>query len=102
MTTIKPLKPPYFDDITETNAIPSFDNIELALKGCFRTEFFEDLKLLTFGSEKSSPNYPRKEFIICEPFNISFTFQEILSKDDVSLIQVVATPCFFRRLQINP
>ncbi|VDK81740.1 unnamed protein product, partial [Onchocerca ochengi] len=54
--------------IIEADAVPSFDNIESALKGCFRTEFFEDLKLSTSGSETSSPNYPRKGDFIKKRF----------------------------------
>ncbi|KAM3719762.1 DNA mismatch repair protein MutL [Dirofilaria immitis] len=63
MTTKKLYKSPYLDEITEVDAVPLFNSIELALKG-FRTKLFKNLKMSISGSRKSNPSDPLEEDFI--------------------------------------
>ncbi|MCP9261366.1 hypothetical protein DINM_004737 [Dirofilaria immitis] len=63
MTTKKLYKSPYLDEITEVDAVPLFNSIELALKG-FRTKLFKNLKMSISGSRKSNPSDPLEGFLL--------------------------------------
>ncbi|EFO21326.1 hypothetical protein LOAG_07162 [Loa loa] len=82
ITTKESQKSPYLDEVTEADAVPSFDSIESALEG-FREKVFEDLKLFTSGVGKSKLNYQREDFVksCASDTNDSNTFSASTSID---------------------
>uniref|UniRef100_A0A915PG72 Uncharacterized protein n=1 Tax=Setaria digitata TaxID=48799 RepID=A0A915PG72_9BILA len=51
----------HFSEITEDDAVPSFDSIEVALNGGFQKEVFKELKMLVSGSRNSDLKHPEEE-----------------------------------------
>uniref|UniRef100_A0A1I8EVT4 Uncharacterized protein n=1 Tax=Wuchereria bancrofti TaxID=6293 RepID=A0A1I8EVT4_WUCBA len=55
----KSQKSSHLDDVAEADAVPSFDSIELALKG-FQNNIFKDLKMSASGAKKLKLDCSRK------------------------------------------
>lgn len=68
VTSKKLPKPPYFDEITENDAVPLFPNIDFALKRGFREEIFANLKQSVSVCEKLNLKYLHEDFTLPEEF----------------------------------